>query len=117
MSRALEGQLITVTIARDCPAERNLSPTIDARYEFAQWLMSEDIVNARKSYIDQYGCYSHTRKTQGRANVGQRAFGNVSGQREAIITVCCAVSTRGGLLHYQVLQGGMKKHLFQKFLS
>ena len=113
LSRALEGQLNTVKIARDCPA--NSSSTIDARYKISQWLMSEDMVNARKIYIGEYGCNIHNRRTQRLANVGQRAFRNVLGQRGANITVCCAVSTRGGLRHYQILQGGMKQHLFQFF--
>ena len=84
-------------------------------YEFAQWLMSEDIVNARKNDIDEYGCNIYTRRTQGRANVGQRDFRKVSGQRGANITVCYATSRRGGLLHCRILQGGMKNHLFRKF--
>ena len=58
--------MITVTLAGDCPAERNSSSTTDARYEFAQWFMTEDIVNAREIYIDEYVCNIHTRRTQGR---------------------------------------------------
>ena len=35
--------------------------------------MSEDIVNARKTYNDDSSCNIDTRTTQGRANVGKRA--------------------------------------------
>ena len=33
------------------------------------------------------------------------------------MTVCCAGSPDGGLLHYQVIQGGMKKEFFANFLQ
>ena len=47
-SRALKGQLISVKIARERPAKRNSSSTIDGGHELAKWLISEDIVNAAK---------------------------------------------------------------------
>ena len=47
-SSAMKGQLITVKIARERPAERNSSSTNDGRHEFVQWLISEEIVNATK---------------------------------------------------------------------
>ena len=64
LSRALEGQLNIVKVAKDCAAERSSSSTIDARDEFAQWLIIKNCIN-------EYGCSIHTLKSHGLANIGQ----------------------------------------------
>ena len=64
-----------------------------------------------------YATYTPEELKDAKEKVGQRAFRNISDQRGANITVCCAVSACGGLRHYQILQGGMKKHLLQIFLQ
>ena len=61
--------MITVKLARDCPAEQNSLTTVDVRYELARWLMSEGIMNARKVYIADFGCKLHSDRTEGRAVV------------------------------------------------
>ena len=48
---------------------------------------------------------------------GDRVYRKVGGQKGPNVTVCCAVSPDGGLLHYQIIQGGMKIELFAKFLQ
>ena len=53
---------------------------------------------------------------EGRGNVKQRALRKISGQSGANITVYCAVSTRGGLLHCRSLQRAKKK-LFPKVFA
>ena len=57
-------------------------------------------------------CY----QAQGRSARGDRVYRKV-GQKGLSVTVCCAVSPDGGLLHYQAIQGGMKKELFANFLQ
>ena len=39
LSRALDGEAITLKMSRDCPAERNSEPVLDSRREYAQWLI------------------------------------------------------------------------------
>ena len=67
LSKALDGQVITLKMARDTPADRNSDSTITARFEYATWLMSPEAVNARKIFIDEFGCNIHTRRTPGRS--------------------------------------------------
>ena len=55
------------------------------------------------------GCYIHTRRSQGRAKTGERAYRTVSGQKGPNITVCVAVSADQGLEHFEIITGGMKK--------
>ena len=71
--------------------------------------MSPAIINMRKSFVDEFGINEHLRRTQGRSAPGDRVYRKVGSQKGPNVTVCCAVSPDGGLLHYQVVQGGIKK--------
>ena len=41
LSRALEGECISLKMSRDVPAERNSPATKDKRHHYAEWMMSE----------------------------------------------------------------------------
>ena len=117
LSRVLDGQCFTVKLVRDSPAERNTREILEARREFAKWLMSPNIITMKKIYIDEFGCNIHTRRSQGRAKTGDRAYRTVSGQKGPNITVCVAVSADQGLEHFEIITGGMTKAKFINFLQ
>ena len=102
---------------RDSPAERNTPEFLEARREFAKWLMSPNIITMKKIYIDEFGCNIHTRRSQGRAKTGERAYRTVSGQKGPNITVYVAVSADQCLEHFEIITGGMTKAKFINFLQ
>ena len=56
------------------------------------------------------------RRSQGRSAKGDRVYRKVSAQKGPNLAICCAVSTEG-ILHYQVIQGEMKKDIFKSFFE
>ena len=117
LSAHLDGSLITLKLARDEPAERNTPSTIEERYHYAIWLMGPNVVNEKKYFIDEFGINIHTRRSQGRSLKGERVFRKVNGQRGPNITICIAVSSEKGLVHYQIFMGGMTTERFSRFLE
>ena len=116
LSKALERRMITFKIARNCPAERNSETNIVDRCNYALWIMSPDVISSRKNFVDEFGVNIHMLRTQGRSAKGDRVHRKFSAQKGPNVTICSAVSTEG-LLHYQVIQGGMKKEIFKNFLE
>ena len=116
LSKALEGRMITFKIARDCPAERNSEENIEDRYNYAMWIMSPDVISLRKNFVDKFGVNIHMRRTQGRSAKGDGVYRKISAHKRPNVTICCAVSTEG-LLHFQVIRGGMKEEIFKNFLK
>ena len=47
LANALDGPAYTLKQPRDVPAERNQADVINERYEYARWLTSLNVVNAR----------------------------------------------------------------------
>ena len=116
LSTAIEGRIITFKIARDCPAERNSEENIEDHCNYALWILSPDVIKSRKTFVVEFGVNSHMRRTQGKSAEGDRACRMVSAQKGPNVTSCCAVSPEG-LLHYQIIQDGMKKKIFKNFLE
>ena len=100
---------------RDSPAERNTREILEARRDFAKWLLSPNIITMKKIYIDEFGCNIHTRRSQGRGKTGERAYRTVSGQKGPNITVCVAVSADQGLEHFEIITGGMTRAKYINF--
>ena len=85
--------MITFKIARDCPAEHNSEENIENRYHFALWIMSLDVINSRKNFVDEFGVNIHMRRTQGQFAEGDRVYRKVGVQEGPNVTICCPVST------------------------
>ena len=68
------------------------------------------------NFVYEFGVNIHMRRTQGRSAKGDSVYRKVSAQKGPNVTICCAVSTEG-LLHYQVIQGGMEKVIFKNVLE
>ena len=75
-----------------------------------------DVVSSLKNFVDEFGVNIHMRRSQGRSAKGDRVYRKVSAQKGPNLAICCAVSTEG-LLHYQVIQGEMKKDIFKSFFE
>ena len=116
LSKALEGRMTTFKIARDCPAERSSEEKIDDRYNYALWIMSPNVVSSLKYFVNEFGVITHMRRSQGRSAKGDRVYRKVSAQKGPNVAICCAVSTEGHL-HYQIIQGEMKKEIFKSFFE
>ena len=67
-------------MVRDCPAERNSERVKGARRAYSEWMIDEGI-GKHRVYIDECGYNLWTRRTYGRAVVGERANRIVGGQR------------------------------------
>ena len=92
ISKALDGMLVSVKLARSVPAERNRGDIIEARYE------GRRIIN-NCVFIDECGYNVWTSRSCGRARVGEREYRQVSGQRGRNVAICLAVSPINALVH------------------
>ena len=97
-------------------AWRNSSETKFDQKQHVEWMMSADVVNSLKIYIDEFGCNIRTKRNFCRSRKGQRSFRLASTQSGSNVTVCAAISSRHGLMHYIVLPCGMERDMFCQFL-
>ena len=112
----MDGMLIRVKMARAVPAARNRPDVIERRYEYADWFMTQGVINDC-IFIDECGYNIWTARSYGRARVGERAYRQVSGQRGRNVTICLAVSPTNGLVYHTARIGGMNRQLFNDFLG
>lgn len=117
--RHLKDQLISLKIAgkdADVPFRRNTSVTKEVRYAYASWLTS---VNVQDNiiYIDECGINLFTRRTQGRAPVGQRVRQRIAGARMANINLIMAINADLGLVHYDLRQQTVDHARYQEFVD
>lgn len=117
LNTALIGQLLVLKKLEDCPAERNTNDTKTQRRDFANWLLNDGIQRRELVYIDEAGINLFCARTRGRALVGQRAVRVVNGRRGRNLTICFAVSNTRGLVHHQLIEGGMTGEVFLQFLQ
>jgi hypothetical protein len=116
ISRALDGQLISLKLLRQVPIDWNSNVTKEARRMHAEWLLDEGS-QQHLIYMDEFGVNLWTARTQGRAPRGQRAVAIVNGQRGMNLTICLAISQTLGLVHVALVEGGFRNEHFVGFLS
>ena len=116
IGKTMDGMLISVKMARAVPAARNRPDVIEQRYEYANWFMTQGVINDC-IFIDECGYNIWTARSYGRARVGERAYRQVSGQRGRNVTICLAVSPTNGLVYHTARIGGMNRQLFNDFLG
>ncbi|MEE4247436.1 MAG: transposase [Kangiellaceae bacterium] len=117
LSCKLDGLLFTTKIARDLPADRNAPRVLVTRRQFCEWLLSAEVVNSIKVFVDEFGFDLWMRRSIGRAPRGQRAYRRVATQKGPRLTVCLAISPSFGLVHYQLYHAGMTKERFAEFIN
>ncbi len=91
ISRALDGQFISLKIVRGIPIQWNTDEVKTEREAYAQWLLNTGTMG-NLIFVDEFGSNIWTARTQGRAPVGERAVRIVEGQRGQNLTLCLAVS-------------------------
>jgi hypothetical protein len=116
ISRALDGQLISLKLLRQVPMDWNSNVTKEARRMHVQWLLDEGSLQ-HLIYMDEFGVNLWTARTQGWAPRGNRAVAIVNGQRGLNLTICLAISPTLGLVHANLLDGGFRNEHFVDFLS
>ena len=114
IGKTLDGMLISVKMARAVPADRNRPDVLQRRHEYANWFMTEGVINDC-IFIDECGYNIWTARSYGRARVGERAYRQVSGQRGRNVTICLAVSPTNGLVYHTARIGN--RQLFNDFLE
>ena len=87
------------------------------RQNYANWLLSEDVVNSLKVFVDEFGVNIYTKRSFGRSTRGTRAYRTVSGQAGANVIVCLGVCATYGLVFYEIYRGGMTMVYFSSFLE
>ena len=62
LSNCLEGMTYTLKLSRDVPSDRNRMDVKTDRKKYANWLMSEEVVNSLKVFVDEFGANIHSKK-------------------------------------------------------
>ena len=132
VARMLEGQLIRVKKLEDAPVNQNAQHTLNARHEYVTW-MTQQGVNKTLIFVDEAGKYVihtffvkvhaiafisgfnlHTRRTRGRAAVGERAVRQVAGCN---LNIIMAISPGVGVVYKEVHLGTVNTEIFGVFLD
>ena len=71
--------------------------------EYAQWFMARGI-QCNLIYVDECGFNLYTRKTRGRAVIGQRAVRQVAGCRGKNLNLILAINPDVGVLDHEMHQ-------------
>lgn len=119
IARHLENMLISLKIAgkdADVPYRRNIPSTKEARYHYATWLTSLP-VDHNVVYIDECSINLFTRRSQGRAPVGQPVRQRVVGARMANINLVMAINSDLGLVLYDLQQRTLNHERYQNFIN
>lgn len=119
IARHLESQLISLKIAgkdADVPLRRNIPTTKQHRFEYASWLSGLQI-NDSVIYLDECGINLFTRRTQGRAPVGQPVRQRVLGARMANVNLIMAINGDLGLVHFDLRQQTVDHARYQTFIN
>ena len=116
LSSCLEGMAYTLKLSRDVPSDRNRMDVKTYRQNYANWLMSEEVVKSLKVFVDEFGVNIHTKRRFGRSTRETRAYRTVSGQGGANVTICLGVCATYGLVLYEIYRGGMTMVRFSSFL-
>ncbi|KAG7170623.1 uncharacterized protein LOC121864144 isoform X3 [Homarus americanus] len=115
LSRYLDGELISLKMSRDSPAERN-SPTVkEARHAYATWMLATGL-QQQLVYIDETVFNLWTKRTYGRARRGERVHRAVGGQRGRNTTVIAAIAEHCGILYHEIHYGSVTKEVFSDFI-
>ncbi len=78
--------------------------------------MAETARNTNLVYVDECGFNLFTRRTRGRALVGQRAVRQVAGSRGQNLNIIMAISLEVGLLYHENVVGTVNATIFDHFL-
>ncbi|KAG7173016.1 putative DDE superfamily endonuclease domain-containing protein 2 [Homarus americanus] len=116
VSRALDGELITLKQVHNVPADRNLEDVKAARVALTQY-MCEDGIHQHRVYVDATGYNLYTCKTYGRAPRGQRVNRIVAGQRGSNLKLIAAIYNLASLFYYEIHVTSVTKEVLKNFMT
>ena len=117
IARALDRQLISMKKLQDCPAQRNSIRTKTLRAAYAEWYLLKQDAGKVLVYVDE-SCFNvFTRRTRGRAAVGQPAFRQVQFEQGKNLNIVMAVASGVGVVYFELQRGTMTKERYQYFLD
>ncbi|KAG7170127.1 putative DDE superfamily endonuclease domain-containing protein 48 [Homarus americanus] len=116
LSRYLEGELISLKMSRDSPAERNSPAVKEARHAYATWMLATGL-QQQLVYIDETGFNLWNKRTYGRARRGERVHRAVGGQRGRNTTVIAAIAEHCRILYHEIHYGSVTKEVFSDFIA
>ena len=119
LSNAIDGLAFTLKLSRDTPAQRNNSETKVDGKQHVEWMMSAEVVNSLKIYIDEFRCNFRTKRNFGRSRkrttIISTGFDSIWQQRYRLRRY--QLPPRFDALHrFAVLPCGMKRDMFCQFL-
>ena len=79
--------------------------------------MLQEVVNQNLVFVDEAGFNLYTRRTRGRASIGQRAVRQVAGGRGKNLNIIMAISVAAGLHYYELHEGTVNGQVFQGFVG
>jgi len=116
IARALDGQLISMKKLQDCPKQRNSPRTKMLRAAYADWYLQQDPGKVLV-YVDE-SCFNiFTRRTRGRAAIGQPAFRQLQFERGKNLNLVMAIASGIGVVYFELQRGTMTKERYQHFLD
>ncbi|KAG7163774.1 putative DDE superfamily endonuclease domain-containing protein 10 [Homarus americanus] len=104
LSRYLEGELISLKMSRDSPAERNSPAVKEARH-----------AGDGSTAATRFNLW--TKRTYGRARRGERVHRAVGGRRGRNTTVIAAIAEHCGILYHEIHYGSVTKEVFSDFIA
>lgn len=111
----LRDELITYKKVQYQTVDRNSPATKAARVAYVNSIESEsfthDII-----YIDEVGYSIGTRRTRGRAPIGQPAIVELPALQSQNCSVCCAISGTHGLILHRSIRGSFTGDTFRTFI-
>ena len=116
VSRALDGMLFRVKLARPFPADRNRPDVLNKRFDYATWFTNYAVAR-HCVFVDECGYSIWTARSHGRAQQGEKAYRQVCGQRGRNLTVTLAISPIKGLVFSSAVVDGMNAARFNNFLT
>ena len=115
VANTIDGMLYSLKAVVDIPEQRNTHETKVSRRDYATWMAVNG--NVRKVYLDECGYNIWTKRSRGRARIGQQAVRRVQQQKGRNLTLIVAVCEEIGLAHYIIQEGGMTREIFVGFLT
>ena len=123
----LQNQLITTKTAgkdSDLSYERNRPNTIERRFQYARHMIGQPrwvftficLCHQRQVYIDESGFNIFTRRSKGRAPLGERVR-RIVAPRGRNVNITLAISPDTGLVHHVIEQRTVTRATFQAFTN
>jgi transposase len=116
VAKTLDGALIRIKKLEDMPQDRNSDRIKDLRRDYANWMMTQG-VGHNLFYLDETGFNLFTRRTRGRARVGQRAVRQVGNSKGRHLTVIMTISPDSGLFYFDLMFGGLTADILSGYLD